>query len=254
MDLEKKLFLYLVKKFAKDDYFLGAYLAYQELPDFEKIAAQSEEGKKALKFWFNIQTKVDWNISMIASAYYDRHHPKHYLWLGHNRYLYDRILPGDRVLDIGCGNSYYQQWIAEKAAEVVGVDIREDRVALARRNNQKTNVHYELMDVTRDLPEGRFDVVICSHVLEHLDDPVEFLSKIATKIPRLLVKVPLVDSHWMKRVRKDIGMFLMDDADHRREYSEELLNEHLINSGWILSEMIRGYDLRAMAYSKHFDK
>lgn len=231
---------------------LDFWLRSQQLDEISRITPGSTEGQASLKFWFEVQEFANGQINLTCNAYYGQKHPKHYLWLGHNQYLYDGVRAGDRVLDIGCGASYYQQWIAEKAAEVVGVDILPDRVELARRNNQKPNVRFELMDVTCDIPNGQFDVAICSHVIEHLDDPIPVLNSLAKKVPRLLLKVPLVDAHWMKLVKRDIGMFWMDDFDHRREYTEDLLEEHLEASGWQIVEMIRGYDLRASAISTYF--
>jgi hypothetical protein len=142
------------------------------------------------------------------------------------------------------------QWLSEKVQSVTCVDNRLIRVEQARKNNQKNNIFYEQMDVTTDLPGGRFDVAVCSHVLEHLDDPVVFLQKLAEKVPRIVVKVPLDDSDWMKLVKKDLEIFWMDDTDHRREYNMEMLREHLEAGGWRIDEMIRGYDLRALAASK----
>ena len=217
-----------------------------------RVRPQSELGRRALRFWFALQRFAERQINVVCNQYYAGKHPKHYFWLGHNKYLYDGVRAGERVVDIGCGASYYQQWIAEKATEVVGVDILPERVELARRNNQKLNVRFELMDITRDFPDGQFDVAICSHVLEHLDDPVPMLNSLAKKVPRLVVKVPLVDAHWMKLVKRDIGMFWMDDTDHRREYTEDSLREELESNGWRVMELIRGYDLRATAISTFF--
>jgi hypothetical protein len=132
------------------------------------------------------------------------------------------------------------------------VDSRPDRIQIAKSNNRKVNVRYELLDVDRDLPDGEFDVIICSHVLEHLDNPIPVLSRLAKKAPSLLVKVPLEDAHWMKLVKRDIGMEWMDDSDHRREYTEGSLREELETSGWQVVEMVRGYDLRAKAVSTYF--
>lgn len=232
-----------------EKYFINYFLHNMTLRT-QDIVPHSDEGKEILKYWFDMQHYIDARVSRVCGSYYDRKHPKHYMWLGMNQYLYDGVKEGERVLDIGCGASFYQQWIAEKAASVVGVDIRQDRIDLANRNNKKKNVHFELLDVMDGVPDDRFDVAICSHVLEHLDEPVEMLSRLAEKIPRVLVKVPMVDSNWMKLVKRDIGMFWMDDPDHRREYTEELLREHLEEGGWQVVEIIRGHDLRATAISR----
>ena len=59
--------------------------------------------------------------------------------------------PGERILDIGCGDGYYDSLIASKGAEVVGVDIHEKRLAKARRNGARRDVG----DAAR--PEGQDD-------------------------------------------------------------------------------------------------
>lgn len=223
----------------------------QSLALNKEFAPQSLDGRRVLQFWFEVQQYVDGKINQNCNVYYDHKHPKHYLWLSPKQYLYDGVREGERVLDIGCGASYYHQWIAEKASEVVGVDILPERIELARRNNQEPNVRFELMDVTRDLPGGQFDLAICSHFIEHLDDPIPVLNRLAKKVPRLLVNVPLVDAHWMKLVKRDIDIFWMDDVDHRREYTEDLLRDQLEASGWEIAEMVRGYDLCATAVSTY---
>lgn len=209
----------------------------------------SREGQEALRLWFEARTVLDGCVNRLCNQYYDGRHPKHYLWRVHNEYLIDGVRPGEHVLDIGCGNSAYQQWIAEKASDVLGIDIRPERIDEARRNCTMANVRFELMDITETVPPGPFDVVICSHVLEHLDDPVAVLRRLSGAIPRILVKVPLEDSDWMKLVKRDLGLFWMDDHDHRREYTEAMLREQLESAGWRLTDMVRGADLRATAVS-----
>jgi SAM-dependent methyltransferase len=224
-------------------------LLWSNLEREENIPTGSIGGRGSLRYFFELQNLIDRKINILCNKYYGGRHPKHYLWVSHNKYIYDGINEAERVLDIGCGASHYQQWIAEKASEVIGVDINRERVEQANRNNRKSNVRFELMDATTDLPRGRFDVVICSHVLEHLDDPSRMLLSLAENIPRMIVKVPLQDSHWMKLVKKDIGLFWMDDRDHRREYTEETLRVELKKCGWHIEELVHGADLRATAYS-----
>jgi len=65
-----------------------------------------------------------------------------------------------RVLDVGCGVKPYYPFFADVASEYVGVDIGDNPVA-------------ELRGAVEELPveDGSFDLVLCTQVLEHCDDP-----------------------------------------------------------------------------------
>ena len=65
-----------------------------------------------------------------------------------------------RVLDVGCGVKPYYPYFAEYADSYVGVDVVENPAA-------------ELLGGVEDLPvdDASFDVVLCTQVLEHCDDP-----------------------------------------------------------------------------------
>lgn len=66
---------------------------------------------------------------------------------------------GKRVLDVGCGLKPYYPFFADAAA-YVGVDVQE-------------NPHAELHGAIEALPveDDSFDVVLCTQVLEHVEDP-----------------------------------------------------------------------------------
>jgi SAM-dependent methyltransferase len=66
-----------------------------------------------------------------------------------------------RVLDVGCGVQPYRPFFAS-AAEYVGVDAVD-------------NPHAQLHGPIEELPvpDGSFDVVLCTQVLEHCDDPAQ---------------------------------------------------------------------------------
>lgn len=84
-----------------------------------------------------------------------------------------------RVLDLGCGEGLYAIEFAQHGAEVVGIEGREAnfaRAEFARRALALPRLRFELGDV-RDVSRethGRFDVVLCSGILYHLDAPACF--------------------------------------------------------------------------------
>jgi SAM-dependent methyltransferase len=65
-----------------------------------------------------------------------------------------------RVLDIGCGEKPYEPFFAPYASEYVGVDVVD-------------NPHADLTGSIEALPveDGSFQLVLCSQVLEHCEDP-----------------------------------------------------------------------------------
>ena len=96
----------------------------------------------------------------------------------HNAY-YERpatlsLLPpveGLRVLDAGCGPGVYAEWLTERGADVVAVDVSPTMVSLARERLGRTADVREA-DLGRPLPfpAGSFDLVLCPLVLEYVED------------------------------------------------------------------------------------
>ncbi len=70
--------------------------------------------------------------------------------------------PKVRILDVGCGVKPYYPYFAGVATEYVGVDVVENPAA-------------ELLGPVEALPvdDASFDVVLCTQVLEHCDDPAQ---------------------------------------------------------------------------------
>ena len=84
------------------------------------------------------------------------------------------VQKGMRVLDAGCGEGVLSFMMAEKGAEVVGVDLSVPNIknASARAVSHKgLNVSFAVADVEH-LPfaDNSFDLVVSSHVLEHIPD------------------------------------------------------------------------------------
>lgn len=80
------------------------------------------------------------------------------------------LRPGVRALEIGCGTGMFTSLFAESGAEIVGVDISGDLLAHARKRKLPAErvafVESRFEDYAE---EGRFDAVIGSSVLHHLD-------------------------------------------------------------------------------------
>src|SRR5262245_12315888 len=88
---------------------------------------------------------------------------------------------GRRVLDLGCGVGQLARYLATQgAAEVLGVDLSERMLALARTEWVHPRVTYfrgAVEEVT--FPPGRFDLVVSSLVLHYVDDYRGLIARIA---------------------------------------------------------------------------
>jgi SAM-dependent methyltransferase len=85
--------------------------------------------------------------------------------------------PGPRLLDIGFGRGYLMQTAHAYGFEVYGINSAEDQVAQLR---PQFGAHvYRAIVGEDDLPSGPFDVVVMSHVLEHLPHPRTLLNDLA---------------------------------------------------------------------------
>jgi SAM-dependent methyltransferase len=73
------------------------------------------------------------------------------------------LTPGEQVLDVGCGPGRHALALARRGIDVVGVDLSEDFVTLARDVAAVDGLpaRFEVGDVRELAYDGEFDAVIC---------------------------------------------------------------------------------------------
>lgn len=94
-------------------------------------------------------------------------------------------LSGKKVIDVGCGGGILSESMAQRGAEVTGIDMGEAPLAVARIHAEKSGVtvnyrHSTAEQMAEENP-GRYDVVTCLEMLEHVPDPssvIEACSKL----------------------------------------------------------------------------
>ena len=91
----------------------------------------------------------------------------------------DRPLQGLSVLDVGCGGGILAESMAELGANVLGIDVVERNIAIARQHAEKSGhgVNYQLISVeSLAANKLQFDVVLNMEVVEHVADLQGFLA------------------------------------------------------------------------------
>ncbi|MEM8591937.1 MAG: bifunctional 2-polyprenyl-6-hydroxyphenol methylase/3-demethylubiquinol 3-O-methyltransferase UbiG [Pseudomonadota bacterium] len=90
---------------------------------------------------------------------------------------------GKSVLDLGCAGGFMAEALAERGAQVTGIDPAAEAIQAARIHGQGTGIRYDV-GVGEALPydDACFDHVVCVDVLEHVED----LDQVCREVARVL--------------------------------------------------------------------
>ncbi|MEM7501233.1 MAG: class I SAM-dependent methyltransferase [Pseudomonadota bacterium] len=83
------------------------------------------------------------------------------------------------VLNVGGSAGAIDNYLADHFAHVTGIDIDQAAIEHAQSNFSKENLSFQVADaLNMPFPNESFDVVICSHVYEHVADPEQMFEEI----------------------------------------------------------------------------
>ena len=188
----------------------------------------------ALRRQFAILDMCERTVAERATAYGKGEHPKHRLMRYHDFFV-DNTPARSRVLDVGCGVGAVARSIASRVAEVtvVGIDFDEPRLSQAQSADNPPNLQFILGDALTDLPEGPWNVVVLSNVLEHIEERIEFLDRLlkVTGAETVLIRVPLFERNWHIPLRKELAIGYFSDTTHFIEHTLDEFAEETAAAG-----------------------
>ena len=92
-------------------------------------------------------------------------------------------LAGRTVVDVGCGGGLLAEAMAARGARVVGIDLADDLLRVAQLHALEAGIsleyRHESAEAHAAVHAGRYDVVTCMEMLEHVPDPVAIVEALA---------------------------------------------------------------------------
>jgi 2-polyprenyl-6-hydroxyphenyl methylase/3-demethylubiquinone-9 3-methyltransferase len=88
-------------------------------------------------------------------------------------------LAGKKILDVGCGGGILSEAMAQRGANVIGIDMGEAPLNIAKLHALESGVSVKYQQIpveqlAEEMPAS-FDVVTCLEMLEHVPDPASII-------------------------------------------------------------------------------
>jgi len=153
----------------------------------------------------------------------------------------------ERVLDIATGPGYIAEAFAKNSCEVLGMDLTEAMLAIARARTEEhgvKNISFRTGDA-QNLPfdEGEFDVVVCRLALHHMQQPAKVASGMA-RVCRadgiVMVEDIYASEHAERAAYQDSWEILRDPSHVRTLPLRELL--HIFRDAGLETETVNTAD------------
>lgn len=139
----------------------------------------------------------------------------------------------ETIADIGCGegtNLFFLSKIFPKA-KLHGFDFSKTALESAK---EKLHANFSAIDIQREMPNGKFDLVFCSDVVEHLENDLAALKNIKGSTNKYAL-IATVQGR-MRRNEKSIG--------HVRNYAYGELRQKIETTGFEVLQIVEwGYPL-----------
>ena len=195
------------------------------------------------KIYLEFLLNLNWVTNRLAydQCYYQQTNLEALRPENHADFLIE-LLPEDSVCDYGAGSGQLTRKISEKCREVTYVDADSEILRKAKESLfGLTNVEFKTPAELFKPNHLTFDVIVLSHVLEHIDDRVGFLLSLHRLTSRICIEVPDLDSSALNYLRISLGLPIWTDEDHVVEMNLKSLEELLRETNWqVQKSKIRG--------------
>ena len=182
---------------------------------------------------------------LAEKEFFDKHRKKHGSYKVFPDQEYRRIISylfgekhGMKVLSVGCGSGEFEKFIQNQGNSVVGIDISDELVKIARSQG----IDAEICDV-RSLcfKDGSFDACFCGAVLHHVPNEIEITLKEIHRVlkseGKFLVFEPNMNlCNW---VFLPLGRLWGTRTQNERPFVLKKFEKKVIKAGFDISKVVR---------------
>ncbi|AZR73334.1 ubiquinone biosynthesis methyltransferase UbiE [Anoxybacter fermentans] len=147
---------------------------------------------------------------------------------------------GMKILDVGCGTGNFSIKLAKKGCKVIGVDISDAMLEIARKKAKSNNLNitfYNMNVYDLDFDDETFDAIFSMAAFEFIKEPEKAFKEMMRVLKpggQLLIGTIHKDSHWgrlyLKQACKPDSIFRFANFKTLKEL-EDLDRKNLIKSG-----------------------
>jgi len=195
--------------------------------------------KKGIKFLLRLENKFEaflLGVIKIDEMKRGLIHPRHTI-TSLTDFLIENVKPSDKILDVGCGYGFNSNKLAEKAKFVLGVDLRPDAISTCKKRFKRDNLKFVCKDISFFDINDKFDVIVLSNVLEHIEERIIFLKQCGKIANKIIITVPAYDRDWKVPYKEMLNIEWRKNLDHKLEYTDDILTEELTQANFKIKKI-----------------
>ncbi|KKS03406.1 MAG: Methyltransferase type 11 [candidate division WWE3 bacterium GW2011_GWE2_42_25] len=167
------------------------------------------------------------------------------------------IQPGENILDMGCGEGFYSMVFDNLYdCKITAVDYDPEILSLAHKwLDGRKNVSLEQGDITKlRFPDNYFDKIVCTEVLEHIDDDVTAIKELYRVLkPGGIIAITVPNKNYpllwdpLNKIREGLGLGHFSPMsgfwggiwakDHKRLYLPSELKSLAEGAGFLVEDL-----------------
>jgi hypothetical protein len=158
------------------------------------------------------------------------------------------MIKNKNVIHIGCSdhipvikqkisnNTWLHKLITDNAKNCVGIDIDKESIVFIRKETEYQNVYQgDILSDNFEATNGKkWDYVVFGEIVEHLDNPVNFLKvfkeRYRDRVEKFIITVPnIYNIHQFKNMMNYIEII---NSDHRFWFTPYTISKVLVSAGY----------------------